>query len=110
MSVTPSRLCLQSLSSGASAVVTGANNAATVVKRAVFTNVGTTIATVTAYVVPTTQAASTSNMVLDAYSISPGASYVSPELAGVTLAGGDAIYALAAVGSVNLMINGVVIV
>ena len=56
------------------------------------------------------RSASTSNMVLDAYSISPGASYVSPELAGVTLAGGDAIYALAAVGSVNLMINGVVIV
>lgn len=81
-------------------------------KRAVFTNTSNAAVNVTVNVVRNGSGASTTtNVLIPGKAVAPNDTYVAPELAGLVLAGGDAIHALASTaGVINLMISGIQIV
>ena len=82
-----------------------------VVKRAVFTNTSGSAVTVSVNIVRSGGSSGTANQLIDAQPIAPGGTYVSPELANMTLGPGDAIFANAnAASAVNLMVSGIQIV
>lgn len=70
-----------------------------VVKRAVFTNINSVNVTITVYVSRNGAGLTNANCVIDAFSLSPGQAYVSPELANLVLGSGDGVYALASIAS-----------
>ena len=79
-----------------------------VVKRALFSNTTASPQTITVNVVQFGGSASASNQVINARTVAPGETYVSPELAGVVLAAGDFIQALASAGaSITFMASGI---
>lgn len=76
--------------------------------RAVFVNPTGGALTITAYVVPAAGAPGVANEVIAALNVPAGASYVSPELAGLVLPDGSSIQALAsAAASIVLYASGV---
>jgi hypothetical protein len=86
-------------------------NTTAVIKRAVFTNTSGSAVTVTCNVVRSGGSAGTGNVIIPAKAISPNDTFVSPELAGMTLSAGDQIFASCSTGGVvNLMASGVQIV
>ena len=86
-------------------------NTSAVVKRAVFCNTTGLAATITVYVVPSGGAAGVTNEIIAAYSIAAGASYVSPELAGVVLGPGDTLQALSGTNAaVTIVVSGITVV
>lgn len=79
------------------------------VGRAVFSNTDTVAHTVTINVTSTTSSAA--NQVINARSLAPGESYVSPELAGVVLPPGYQIRGLADLAAkVTMVISGITVV
>ncbi|CAB3731146.1 hypothetical protein [Paraburkholderia rhynchosiae] len=86
-------------------------NTTAVVKRAVFTNTSASAVTITANVVRSGGSVAASNQIITSQPIAPQSTYVSPELAGLTLSAGDAIHAVASANSVvNFMASGIQIV
>lgn len=81
------------------------------VKRAVFTNTSASAVTITVNIVRSGGTSGTSNILIPGKAIAPNDTYVSPEMAGLTLQAGDAIHAQASTsGVVNLMVSGIQIV
>ena len=79
--------------------------------RAVFSNIDTAAHTVTANIVPTSGSASAANQIINARSLAPGETYVSPELAGAVVPPGSSLHALAdTAAKVVLMVSGLTIV
>lgn len=79
-----------------------------VVKRGIFSNVTAAPVTITVNVVPSGGSAALTNQVINARTLAPFETYVSPELAGVVLDPGDAIVALASVAtSVVFLASGI---
>lgn len=77
------------------------------VTRAVFTNTDSVARSITVNVVRSGSGVAASNRMISAFSIAPGASYTAPELAGLVLATGDSVWALAsAAGLVNALASG----
>lgn len=86
-------------------------NTSAVVKRAVFCNTTGTAATITVNVVPSAGAVSAANEVIAALSIAAGVTYVSPELAGMTLGPGDTIQAQSGTGAaITFIASGITVV
>lgn len=83
------------LSNAAASIYTCPSNQQASVKRAVFTNRDTSAHTITVHRVPSGGSVQNSNMIISARRLTPGESYVAPELASMVLNAGDAIYAFA---------------
>lgn len=84
------------------------NGVTQTVSRAVFANTDSVPHTVTAYCVATGGTAGVGNTILPARTLQPGESYVSPELAALTLNPGDQLYANASTGAVvTITVSGV---
>jgi hypothetical protein len=98
------------LSASSALLYTCPANTTAVVKRAVFSNTSSTVATtITCTIVR--NGGSPSIPVIPSQPIGPNTPYVSPELAGMTLSPGDAIYANAGTASiVDLVASGIQIV
>lgn len=95
------------LGTSAAALYTVPATSTVVINRAVFTNVSDSPCSITVYVVRSGGSANDASTVIDAYNIQPGEAYVSPELSGLVLSGGDAIQALAgAATSITTMGSG----
>lgn len=81
------------------------------VKRAVFTNTSANAVAITVNVVRNGGSSATKNVIVPGKPIAPTDTYVSPELAGLTLLAGDAIHAQAGTtGVINMMVSGIQIV
>jgi hypothetical protein len=79
--------------------------------RAVFSNPDTAAHTITVNIVATSGSASAANQIINARSLAPGETYVSPELAGAVLPPGSSLHALAdTAAKVVLMVSGLTIV
>lgn len=83
------------LGTAAGVLYTAPSSAKAVINRAVFTNVSASPCSITVYVVRSGGTADAASEVISAYNIQPGEAYVSPEISGVVLNGGDSIEALA---------------
>lgn len=100
------------LPNAAGILFTAPANTVTIIKRAVFTNTSAGVRAVTAHVVPSGGAVSNATMVINGQGLAvppgTGSSYVSPELAGIVLNGGDTLQCFAdAAASVALTVNGI---
>ncbi|WP_109477711.1 hypothetical protein [Paraburkholderia sp. C35] len=99
------------LTTSDAAYYTSPNNTTSVLKRTVFTNTSASAVTVTVNVVRSGGSSVTTNVIIPPYAIAAGKTYVSPELAGMTLGPGDSIHALASANSaINMMSSGIQIV
>lgn len=82
-------------------------NGLQIIKRAVFTNTDNVVVAITVYVVRSGSSAITGDIIIDAYPLSAGQAYVSPELSGMVLNPGDSIWALASIAAqVNTVASG----
>lgn len=108
MAVTPAILTpTTALGNVAASIYTQPANGQAVVRRAVFTNRGANNRLITVHRVPSGGAVANTNLVIYQKRLTPGETYVSPELSAMTLNGGDAIYAFAdAAAEVNVTMNG----
>lgn len=86
-------------------LLTVAANGQVIIKRAVFTNTHTGPATLTVHVVRSGDSADTTNIMIDAYPLSSGQAYVSPELANCVLDPGDTIQAVSSNANVILALG-----
>lgn len=97
------------ITTAAVAYVTGAANAQTLVKRAVFTNVTAGAITITVHRVPSGGTAGATNMIIDTRSIAALGTDLAPELANMVLTAGDTIQCLASANaSINFFASGFV--
>jgi hypothetical protein len=95
------------LSATATAIYTAAASAKIVVKRAVFTNIDADPQTFTVYRVPSSGTPVDGNMMIKAFRLLAGESYVVPELTNLVLEGGDSLQALASVAdTINVTVSG----
>lgn len=86
-------------------------NTTTVFKRSVFTNTSANAVTVTVNVVRSGGSSATTNVIVPGKAVAPNDTYVSPEMAGLTLGAGDSIHAQAGTsGVINFMASGIQIV
>lgn len=86
-------------------------NTTAVMKRTVFTNTSGSAVTITVNIVRNGGSSGTTNQIIPPKAIAAGGTYVSPELAGMTLGPGDAVHALASANSaINMMSSGIQIV
>lgn len=96
------------LTTAAVAYYTSPTGTTAVIKRAVFSNTTAAPQTITVNVVPAAGAVAAANQVINARTVAPGESYVSPELAGVVLGAGDSLQALSSAGAaITLMVSGI---
>lgn len=99
------------LTNGDAVYYTCPTNTTAVFKRSVFTNTSANAVTVTVNVVRSGGAVATTNVLIPAKAVAPNDTYVSPELAGLTLGPGDSVHAQASTTNViNLMASGIQIV
>lgn len=95
------------LTNAAASVYTVPTNGLAVIRRAVFVNVDTAPHVITVHRVPSGGTAVVGNKVISSRRLSPGESYVAPELTNMTLGSGDSIQALADANSVvNAFLSG----
>lgn len=87
------------LGSSATTLYTSSLNGIAVIKRAVFTNIDTTTRLLTVYVVPNSGSPALANAIIDAFPVSAGQAYVSPELSNLVLTGGVTLQALSDVAN-----------
>lgn len=79
--------------------------------RAVFSNTDTAAHQITANIVPLAGSSSAANQIINARSLAPGETYVSPELAGAVLPPGTMLRGLAdTAAKVTMMVSGLTIV
>ncbi len=108
MTITPAALQPGvSLTNAAASIYTTPANGQAVIRRAVFTNHDSSPHVITVHRVPSGGSVLTANMLIDARRLTPGESYVSPELANMVLDAGDSIQAFADANSVvNAFMSG----
>ena len=86
-------------------------NTSAKIGRAVFSNPDTSVHTITANIVPLAGSAGVGNQIINARSLAPGETYVSPELAGAVIPPGSSLHGLADTATkVVLMVSGLTIV
>jgi hypothetical protein len=85
------------INSSTEVLLTVVANGQVIIKRAVFTNTHTAVVTLSVYVVRSGDSPDGTNLMIDAYPLSSGQAYVSPELANCVLDTGDTLQAVASV-------------
>lgn len=89
--------------------VTGVAGSQTVIKRAVFTNITTVVATITAWRVPNSGTPVGTNAIIPTRNVAANGTDLAPELAGMVLDGGDTIQVqTGTAASINFFASGVV--
>lgn len=105
--LTPFGVASTQLGTSAASIRTTPVNSQDIIKRAVFTNVTGGAVTVTIYRVAAAGTAGTTNIVVDAFSVTANGTYVPAELANMVLNAGESIQCLAsAATSINATISG----
>jgi hypothetical protein len=103
--VVPTSLLPNAAAAFGSAVPTGVVQTLT---RAVFVNIDTVVHNISVYCVPLAGTAGGANQLIKSQAIEPGATYISPELAGLNMLPGDQLWAFAdTANEVNMTISGV---
>lgn len=81
-----------------------------VIKRAVFSNTTASPQTITVNVVTSGGTASAANQIINARTIAPGETYVSPELAGMVISPAETVQAVSSAGAaITFMASGILI-
>jgi len=108
--VTPAVLQPGAQLTGSTAIyITGAAASETIIRRAVFSNVTTTAATITAWRVPASGSAGATNQIIPPRAVAPLGTDLAPELTNIVLNGGDTIQCQAGtVSAINFFASGFV--
>ena len=106
---TPSVLTPTTQLTGAAQALYTAGPGQTIVRKANFANTTTSPVTVVVYRVPNGGAPATANILVPAYTVPAGSSWIVNELNGLTLGAGDAVWALASTGlAINATMSGAI--
>lgn len=107
--IQPSNLASGTLTASAATYVTASGTSKVIIKSAVFTNTDSVARTITVHRVASAGSAAATNIVINAFSLTAGQAYVSPELANMVLNAGETLQALASTTAVvNINVSGLI--